>query len=153
LNALEKLGTEIPFYFRYVDDIALVVLRHKSNKLLATFNSFHPRMQFTMEIRDEKLDFLDVTLINNKNKLEFDWYFKPSFLKRVLNFLSHHPSFQKRGVIMSMMERSCCHAQDFTKKNLNFIIDIFLNNNYPQFIFDTIYMRSKTLFYKRSKKQ
>jgi len=82
-NALEKLGTE-PFYFRY--DIALAVSHHKSNELLAMFNSLHPRIQFTMEIGSKKLYFLDVTLINNKNKLEFDWYRKPTFSGRVLNF-------------------------------------------------------------------
>jgi len=38
-----------------------------------------------------------VTLINNKGKLEFDWYKKPTFSGRTLNFLSHHPTSQKRG--------------------------------------------------------
>jgi len=105
INALERLGIEIPFYYRYVNDIAPAVPRHKSNEVLAMFNSFHPRMQFNIEIDGDKLDFLDVTLMNNKNKLEFDWYRKPIFSRRV-SFLSHHPSSQKGGVIMSMVDRA-----------------------------------------------
>jgi len=153
--ALKKLGMEIPFYYRYVDDIALAVPRHKSNEFLSTFNSFHPRMQFTIEIGGDKLNFLDVILINNNNKLEFDWYRKPTFSGRVLNFFSHHPFAQKRGVIMSMIDRAFLLSHPrFHQKNLIFIIDTFLSNGYPlQFIFDTISMRLKSLFKKRTKKQ
>jgi len=35
------------------------------------------------------LNFLDVTIINDKGKLEFNWYKKPTFSGRTLNFLSH----------------------------------------------------------------
>jgi len=50
MYALEKLDIEILFYYRYVDDIALAVPRYQSNEFLSLFNSFHPRMQFTIEI-------------------------------------------------------------------------------------------------------
>jgi len=41
----------------------------------------------------------------------------------------------------------------FHERNLNFIIETFINNNYPlQFIFNTIQIRLKSLF-KRTKKQ
>jgi len=56
---------------------------------------------------------------------------------------------------MNMVDKAflLSHSR-FHQKNLNFIIETFLCNNYPlQFIFDTIYMRLKTLIYKRSKKQ
>jgi len=42
----------------------------------------------------------------------------------------------------------------FHKRNLNFIIKTFINNNYPlQFIFNTIQTRLKSLFNQRTKKQ
>jgi len=42
----------------------------------------------------------------------------------------------------------------FHERNLNFIIETFLNNNYLlQFIFNTIQTRLKSLFNKRTKKQ
>jgi len=40
----------------------------------------------------------------------------------------------------------------FYERNLNFIIETFINNNYPlQFIFNTIQIRLKSLFNKRNK--
>ena len=37
----------------------------KIDSLLNVFNSFHPRLQFTLEIGDESLNFLDVIIIKN----------------------------------------------------------------------------------------
>jgi len=72
--------------------------RHKEENVLEAFNSFHPRLQFTIE-RGGKLNFLDVMIINNNNILEFDWHKKLTFSGRFLNFLSKHPS-HKRGVLL-----------------------------------------------------
>jgi len=136
LQDLEKkafglLSIGIPFYHRYVDDIALAAPRHKINDFLNTFNSLHPRLQFTLEIGGNKLNFLDVTLINNKGKLEFDWYKKSTFSRRTLNFLSHHPTSQKRGVIINMIDRIFLLSHPkFHERKLNFIIETFINNNY-----------------------
>ena len=46
--------------------------------MLGVFNNIHPRLQFTFEVgQDNKLDFLDVSLILIDNRLIFDWYHKP----------------------------------------------------------------------------
>jgi len=45
-------------------------------------------------------------------------------------------------------------ARHLGKRNLNFIIETLINNNYPlQFIFNTIQIKLKSLFNKRTKKQ
>ena len=44
-----KLDFELPFYFWYVDDTILCVPLHKIQIFIDSFNSFHPRMQFTYE--------------------------------------------------------------------------------------------------------
>jgi len=154
-KALGILNINMPFYYRYVDDIALAVPKHKTNEILKVFNSQHERIQFTLEMGGTRLNFLDVTIINNEGKVEFDWYRKPTFSGRVLNFLSHHPVTQKRGVLISMIDRAflLSHPKHHND-NLNFIIETFIKNNYPlQFIFDTITERLKLLFKKRTKKQ
>ena len=70
MNAIGALRTDIPFYFRYVDDIVLAAPSSMLNTVLETFNSFHPRLQFTMEEGvDNRLSFLDLTLIINNNRL------------------------------------------------------------------------------------
>lgn len=62
-RALKILRFTPPFYFRYVDDVILAVPPRLLNHTLDTFNSFHPRIQFTTEIGDNnKLSFLDTLL-------------------------------------------------------------------------------------------
>jgi len=154
-KALKLLNMEIPFYHRYVDDIALAAPRQKINECLNAFNSLHSRLQFTLETGGKRLNFLDVTIINNEGTIEFDWYKKPTFSGRVLNFLSHHPTSQKRGVIISMIDRVFLLSHPrFHEKNLRFVVETFISNGYPlQFIFETIRMRLKSLFNKQTKKQ
>jgi len=134
----------------------MAVPSQKSQIVLNTFNSLHPRLQYTMEIGGKKLNFLEVTIMmNNKNVLEFGLYRKPTFSGRVLSYLSQHPSSQKRGVLISMIDRVFLLSDPkFHQRNFNFIIETFLTNGYPlKFIFDTISIRLKNLFNKKTKKQ
>ena len=125
------------------------------NKILETFNSFHPRLQFMIEIGGEKINFLDITLIKNDTKINIDWYHKPTFSGRYLNYLSLHPITQKRGTIMGMVDRAflLSHPQ-YHQKNLSFIIETLLNNDYPlDFIFETVNVRLRSLCHKKTLKQ
>jgi len=154
-KALNNLKFKMPFYCRYVDDIALAVPSNKTELILNTFNSFHPRLQFTLEIGGKVLNFLDVTIIKNDNNLEFDFYTKPTFSGRFLSYMSQHPMSQKRGVIMSAIDRVFLLSHPkYHEKNFNFLIETFLDNGYPlQFIFETIHIRLNNLFKKRTKNQ
>jgi len=147
-RALEKiLDLSIPFYFRYVDDIALAIPSDSINRVVNVFNNLHPRLQFTLEVGGDKLNFLDVTIIKNNNKLEFNWYHKPTFSGRYLNYFSQHPLSQKRGTIMGMVDRAILLSDPkFQQDNLNFVIKVLLNNDYPlKFIFNTFNTRLKSL--------
>jgi len=66
-RALETLGFFLPFYLRYVDDIAMAIPSDSIKKILNIFNGLHPKLQFTAEIGGELLNFLDVTIVKNKN--------------------------------------------------------------------------------------
>ncbi|XP_072758707.1 uncharacterized protein [Anoplolepis gracilipes] len=105
-KALQSIKYTPPFYFRYVDDIILAAPLHLINHTRGIFNSFHPRLQFTAETEsDNVINFLEVTIIRNKNLFIFDWYHKPTFSVRYLHFLSQHPECQKRGMIMNLVDR------------------------------------------------
>jgi len=67
-KVLSLIRLLLPFYYRYVDDI--IITFTLINLDFDIFNSQHPRIQ-TIEIGDDRLNFLDVTLIIN-NKSEFD---------------------------------------------------------------------------------
>ena len=73
------------FYVRYVDDIALAIDNVHIDEILIKFNSYHPRLQFTMEIGKDSLNFLDICLIKKEETFIFDWYHKSMFSSRFLN--------------------------------------------------------------------
>jgi len=107
MDALKKTDISIPFYFRYVDDIIMTVPSSEIDKVLTNFNTWHPKLQFTMEVDGNRINVLDLTIIiNEKRMLEFNWFHKPTFSGRYLNYLSTHPSSQKKGVIMGMLDSS-----------------------------------------------
>ena len=53
-------------HHRYVDDICTAVAHSKIDVLLEQFNLFHPRLQFTSEVRGDEINFLDVTISINE---------------------------------------------------------------------------------------
>jgi len=151
---LNNLTYKPIFYYRYVDDIALSVPSSLLNSLLNEFNSFHPRLKFTMEISDRggSLNFLDLTIIKRDNGLIFDWFRKATFSGRFLNYHSHHPHIHKRGTLYSLIDRviRLSHPQ-FHKDNFDFIINVLLDNGYPlDLIFSSIRRRLLTRFHSNS---
>jgi len=149
-SILSDLSYNPIFYYRYVDDIVLSVPSSQLNNLLKKFNSFHQRLRFTMEIeRDNRLNFLDLTIIKQNNFLIFDWFQKPTFSGRFLNFHSHHPFTHKRGTMYSLVDRVLRLSHpNFHQKNFDYIIKILLDNGYPlHLIFWTIRRRLHTKSY------
>jgi len=131
-----------------VDDIALAAPITQLNDLLNKFNSFHPRLNFTIEIGGSSLNFLEVSMINKNGHLTFDWYHKPTFSGRLLNFHSKHPLIHKIGVITNMVDKILLLSHpEFHEKNFSFLINMLLNNNYPlDLIFSSIKKRLSTKF-------
>ena len=58
----------------------MTLLLQHNQTILNTFNSFHPKLNFTVKVGDDHLDFLDVILMNNEQSLIFYWYYKFTFL-------------------------------------------------------------------------
>ena len=77
--ALERLPIIVPIYYRYIDDVLMSIPRSLVKTVLEVFNSFHHRLQFTVEIGPNRINFLDTTVIINNGIIEFDWYHKPTF--------------------------------------------------------------------------
>jgi len=72
MKAFRNLVAPVLFYYRYMDDIAMAVPSESTDSVLTTFNSFHLRIQFAMEVGDNKLNSFDFTLIRNRDTIEFD---------------------------------------------------------------------------------
>jgi len=143
LHTINNLPFVPIFYYRYVDDIALVAPNSQLNTLLSKFNSYHPRLKFTLEIGGDVLNFLDLTIIRREGRLIFNWYRKPTCSGRFLNFHSHHPFLHKKGTIISLVDRVILLSHpEFHKDNFNFIINTLIDNGYPlNLIFSVIKRR------------
>ena len=64
---------------RYVGDTFCYVKIDTVNDLLDKLNGFHQNIQFTYELENNnKLSFLDVLLIRNKDAIETTIYRKPT---------------------------------------------------------------------------
>jgi len=136
-HTLSKLPTSLPFYVRYVDDIALATPHNSLDIILHKFNSFHTRLKFTMEVGGNELNFLELKIIKKDDGMIFDWYHKPSFSGRLLNFHSQQPITHKKGVVISLIDKvlSLSHP-DFQQKNFTLMNKLLLDNAYPlDFIF------------------
>lgn len=97
------------------------------------FNSQHPRLKFTFEVEDNgMIPFLDVLMIHEESKITTDWYYKPTWSERYLNYFSHHPLTQKKGVIFMLVDRAwkLSHKR-FLRKNLDLIFSALRRNDYP----------------------
>jgi len=122
-HILKNLSFKPAFYIRYVDDIALSVPHGSLNELLHNFNLFHPRLKFTLENGGTSLNFLELTMINRDGKLIFDWFHKPTYSGRLLNFHSKHPMSQKRGIIINSVDKILLLSNpEFHQKNFLFLI-------------------------------
>jgi len=154
-EVLATLDFDIPFYYRYVDDIVLAVPTSKIDLVFEKFNSVHSSLQFTIEIGQNSINFLDTTIIFKNNKILFNWFHKPSFSGRYLNFWSQHPLSQKKGTITGLVDRAflLSHPESH-QANLELVVRILLENDYPLgFVFETMSSRLKGLINKRTIKQ
>lgn len=137
---LSKLKFRVPFFYRYVDDIITCVPTDKVNEIVDVFNDFHPRLKFTYELENKNsIPFLDVLLIHHNNKIKFNWYRKPTWSGRLVNFNSNNPISQKKAVVKNLVDRAIkVSDSEFHTQNLNLIEDILMYNDYPRWFFECI---------------
>src|SRR3978361_2132464 len=101
---INSLDFNISFYKRYVDDCILAIPKGREQQILDTFNSFHHKLQFTIEIEDsEQINFLDLTLIRNNNRIYTKWYTKVLASGRYLNYNSEHHIIHKKMLLLRLL--------------------------------------------------
>lgn len=134
LNVTAKLDFDVPILKKYVDDLLLALPTERVQETLCIFNSYHPKLQFTMEEeRENQLPFLDLLITRNQNQtLDTEWYCKPIASGRLLNYFSFHPLKMKLNVAQNFIKRviTLDSTHNITKQQL--VIRKFLKlNNYP----------------------
>ncbi|XP_071637535.1 uncharacterized protein [Temnothorax longispinosus] len=152
MHCLGALDFEIKIFYRYVDDIFTIIPRSKLNDVLNAFNSYHPRLNFTFELEsNNSLPFLDTIVIRDGNRLITNWFRKPTFSGRYINYFSSHPLKYKVNCITGLLDRAILLSNDrFRESNINIVKDILLNNSFPiELINKHIKIRLKQLSHKR----
>jgi len=132
-SCLEKLNINISVYYRYVDDILMVAPREYIDLIIQTFNSYSPRLKFTLEIeKNRSINFLDTSITVVDDRLICNWYQKPTFSGRYLHFSSHHPIEQKKSVVSGVVDRAILLSHPiYHRENLIKAMRFLLTNDYP----------------------
>lgn len=152
---IPKLTYNIPFFYRYVDDCLTIIPENMQKDILNNFNSFHPRLQFTIEPEtDKKINFLDMTLHHNENKIETEWYTKETWSGRYLNYFSQHPISQKRSVIIGLADRAIKLSDlNYRPKAIQKAKNILVKNSYPLKLINKIFKRQIQRLYNNTQTQ
>jgi len=104
---------------------------------------------------NDRINFLDVTIIIDSHIIVFDCYKKPTFSGRYVNFHSQHPLFQEKSNIYGLVDRILFLSHpNFHEKNLEKAINVLLDNCFPlpfiSFFHSTINKRIKQLLYRKN---
>jgi hypothetical protein len=133
----------INFWFRYVDDIlaGFIGTERQLNSFLEYINSLHEKIKFTLEIEKEnKINFLDLTITKNENKLFFNIYRKPSYSDAIIPKESLHPRQHKLAFFNCMIHRafSIPLSEKDLNNEINIIKNIAINNGFDIKLIDNL---------------
>ncbi|GAB0086745.1 hypothetical protein DMENIID0001_009140 [Sergentomyia squamirostris] len=102
----QELNVNILCLTKYVDDIFCLVPKDKVAYIQESFNAFHPKLQFTVELEKENsIAFLDTYVTRRETKLVSIWYKKPIASDRMLNYFSNHTLTQKIATAIGFIKR------------------------------------------------
>lgn len=122
-----------PFWKVYVDDHLLICRQSNITTILNKLNDFHPMIKFTSELEVEnRLNYLDITLIRDNGTIITDWYTKSIASGRILNYMSAHPKQMITNTAIAFVKKVFRFSDPvFHANNTNRITDILRKNNFP----------------------
>ena len=77
--------------------------------------------------KNSRLNFLDTLVIRSNNKLTTNWYHKPSWSGRYINFFSVHPMQHKVGLIKGLIDRAILLSDPEYRPAIYSLLKILLN--------------------------
>ena len=106
---------------RFIDDVLMLFKgsMQECQNLVNWLNSLYPGViQFKHEYSTEEVEFLDLIISLEENRLKTNLFIKPSNKQLYLDFQSNHPDPCKEGVVFSqalrVLER-CTETEDAEK--------------------------------------
>ena len=103
-------------------------------------NSRRPNIQFTCEEEsNNKISFLDISVIRINNKLTTSLYRKETFSGVYLNLTSFLPMDYKKGLIHNLLFRAYNICADYVTlhNEIEFLKSMWQRNSFPLFFIDS----------------
>ena len=125
-------------YTRYVDDIFVVVRDEEHLKQLQSSLQEKSVLNFTYEIGNNKLPFLDVLIETSDDKYNTSVYVKKTNTGECLNYKSECPEKYKVSVINTFLHRAYSVSQDWQQfhSEIKRVKQLLINNGYPLTVID-----------------
>lgn len=141
---LPKLGVQPTINFKYVDDIIQALPEHVVPEALRLLNSYNESIQFTVEIEsNNKLAFLDLSLLRENQSITTDWYRKSTASDRLISFHSAHPYSMKINIATELLNRALrLSDKRFHTKNIKICRGILSTNHYPEKLISRLVKRA-----------
>lgn len=129
------------FIAKYIDDIFALILPEHKIPFLDALNKLHQKLKFTIEEEsDNKLRFLDVSLIRTNTIIKSKWTMKNTSSERILNFFSNHPHTHKYNIANNMIRKGICLTdKEYLLETKNKIFHILKKNGYPDKLVNKIW--------------
>jgi sugar diacid utilization regulator len=97
-------------------------------------NNIHPAVKFTLtHEHNNRINFLDLTIIRHPSKTEINIYRKPTTTDTTINYTSNHPTEHKMAAYRYMVNRMLTLPLTTERRNNEWqkILRIVENNQYP----------------------
>ena len=131
----ENLGFDIEFYYRYVDDIFMVVDNSVTdNMIFLAFNKLNKNLKFTVESeRDYKINFFDISIVRQNNIFSTSWYRKSSNTLNFTRWNSFGPQKYKINLIYTMVNRllKICSNKENLHRDIAELKNSLYRSGYP----------------------
>ena len=132
-SIFEKLRVRVHNYYRFVDDIFTIVPTEYIQEIKNIFNNYNQYLQFTTEMeKDSRLSFLETIVIRtDNNRIITNWYRKPTYSGRYLNYFLHQPLNQKISIIYMLVDEAIkLSHKNYHSDNLDLVRNILVKNDY-----------------------
>ncbi|XP_078502142.1 uncharacterized protein LOC144756318 isoform X1 [Lissotriton helveticus] len=146
-NEMAPFYESVSHWYRFIDDIFFIWTNGEQTlkQFLEWINLADSNLRFTAHIDSVKVEFLDIYIKNESNKLIVDLYTKTTARNTLLHFSSYHPRNQKDGIPFSQflrVRRNCTSIRDYDNQAEK-MKEKFLARGYPNRLIREAYKRAR----------
>ena len=133
-------------WLRYIDDCWIIWKESYGdiNIFRQILRDLHPSIQFTMDEDRHRLNFLDVCVYKEEDRLETDIYYKPTDSRSYVPFTSAHPKHTSQNIPLTLAKRvNLIVSNPIRKKErLDELKNILLRLKYPEMLINNAFLKA-----------